>query len=144
MDGFQGAVLNVKLKYLDRWTARRQELARLYRERLEGSDVRIPQDGARCESAYHLFTVWVQNRDTVREELARKGVQTAVHYSVPVHLQKAYSHLGYKAGLLPHTERACAEVISRPLFPEMSREQVLHAAGTLGDVAEGCVRESAS
>ena len=85
MDGFQGAVLNVKLKYLDRWTARRQELARLYRERLEGSDVRIPQDGARCESAYLLFTVWVQNRDTVREELARKGVQTAVHYPVPVH-----------------------------------------------------------
>jgi dTDP-4-amino-4,6-dideoxygalactose transaminase len=73
----------------------------------------------------------VQNRDAVREELARRGVQTAVHYPVPVHLQKAYAHLGYKPGSLPHTEKACTEVLSMPLFPEMAREQVIYAADTL-------------
>src|SRR5579863_1439727 len=136
MDGFQGAILNVKLKYLDRWTAQRQEFAKLYRERFAGSKVRIPDDRPDCESVYHLFTPWVQNRDAVREELARRGVQTAVHYPVPVHLQKAYSHLGYKSGSLPHTEKACAEVISMPLFPEMSREQVGYAAGTLAEIVD--------
>jgi dTDP-4-amino-4,6-dideoxygalactose transaminase len=139
MDGFQGAVLNVKLKYLDRWTAQRQEFARLYRERLSGSRVRLPrlrlpEDDPQAESVYHLFTPWVQNRDAVREQLVLKGVQSAVHYPVPVHLQKALSYLGYKPGSLPHTEKACAEVISMPLFPEMSREQVIYAAETLGEL----------
>ncbi len=137
MDGFQGAVLNVKLKYLDRWTDQRREFARLYRERLAGSRARIPQDRPDCESVYHLFTPWVQNRNAVREELARRGVQTAVHYPVPVHLQKACSHLGYKAGSLPHTEKACAEVISMPLFPEMSCQQASYAAETLAEVVDG-------
>ncbi len=136
MDGFQGAVLSVKLKYLDRWTAERQEFARLYLERLAGSKVRIPRDRPECESVYHLFTPWVQNRDAVREEIARRGVQTAVHYPVPVHLQKAYAYLGYKPGSLPHTEKACAEVISMPLFPEMSREQVLYAADALAEAVD--------
>jgi dTDP-4-amino-4,6-dideoxygalactose transaminase len=136
MDGFQGAVLNVKLKHLDRWTAQRQEFARLYRERLAGSNLRIPEDASTCENVYHLFTPWVQNRDAVREELARKGVQTAVHYPVPVHLQRAYAYLGYKSGSLPYTEKACTEVISMPLFPEMSSEQVLYAAEALAEVVQ--------
>ena len=134
MDGFQGAVLNVKLKYLDRWTAQRREFAKFYREHLPESQVRIPEDRPECESVYHLFAPWVQNRDAVREELARRGVQTAVHYPVPVHLQKAYSYLGYKPGSLPHTEKACSEVLSMPLFPEMSRAQVQYAAGMLDEI----------
>jgi dTDP-4-amino-4,6-dideoxygalactose transaminase len=137
MDGFQGAVLNVKLKYLDRWTKQRQDFASLYRERLAGSRVCLPQDDPKCESVYHLFTPRVQNRDAVRDDLSRKGVQTAVHYPVPVHLQKAYFYLGYKPGSLPHTETACAEVLSMPLYPEMTREQVLYAGDTLAEVAEG-------
>ena len=136
MDGFQGAVLNVKLKHLDRWTAKRREFAKLYRDRLtqtsaRDAGIRLPQDSPNSESVYHLFTPWVANRDAVREELARRGVQTAVHYPAPVHLQKAYAHLGYKPGSLPHTEKACAEVLSMPLFPEMTREQVIYAADTL-------------
>ena len=134
MDGFQGAILNVKLKYLDRWTTQRQEFARLYRERLAGCQVRIPEDHPQCESVYHLFTPWVKNRDAVRVELARRGVQTAAHYPVPVHLQRAYAHLGHKPGSLPHTEKACAEVLSMPLFPEMSHEQVQFAADTLAEI----------
>jgi dTDP-4-amino-4,6-dideoxygalactose transaminase len=134
MDGFQGAVLNVKLRHLDNWTAKRQEFAKLYRECLAGTQVRIPEDRPGCESVYHLFTPWVQDRDAVREELARRGVQTAVHYPVPVHLQKAYAYLGYTPGSLPQTEKACAEVLSMPLFPEMSRDQVVYAADTLKQV----------
>jgi dTDP-4-amino-4,6-dideoxygalactose transaminase len=134
MDGFQGAVLNVKLRHLDNWTAKRQEFAKLYRECLAGTQVRIPEDRPGCESVYHLFTPWVQDRDAVREELARRGVQTAVHYPVPVHLQKAYAYLGYTPGSLPQTEKACAEVLSMPLFPEMSRDQVVYAADTLKHV----------
>ena len=136
IDGFQGAVLHVKLKHLDRWTKRRQEFASLYRERLAGSRVCLPQDDPKCESVYHLFTPRVKNRDAVREELSGKGVQTAVHYPVPVHLQKAYSYLGYKPGSLPQTEKACAEVLSMPLYPEMTREQVLYAADTLAEIVE--------
>ena len=139
MEGFQGAVLNVKLKHLDRWTAKRQEFAKLYRERftqnsVREAGVRLPQDSPDSESVYHLFTPWVQNRDAVREELAGRGVQTAVHYPVPVHLQKAYAHLGYKPGSLPHTEKACVEVLSMPLFPELTREQVIYAADTLSEI----------
>ena len=141
MDGFQGAVLNVKLKYLHRWTARRQEFAKLYRECLAGSRARIPEDRPGCETVYHLFTPWVKNRDAVREELGRRGVQTAVHYPVPVHLQKAYAHLGYKPGSLMHTERACADVLSMPLFPEMSREQVRYAADTLAEIVNRGYRQ---
>jgi dTDP-4-amino-4,6-dideoxygalactose transaminase len=134
MEGFQAAVLNVKLNYLDRWTAQRQQFASLYREHLAGSRVRLPDDNPECESVYHLFTPWVQNRDRVRDQLGHKGVQTAVHYPVPVHLQKALSDLGYKPGSLPHTEKACAEVISMPLFPEMSPEQAIYAAETLAEL----------
>jgi len=134
MDGFQGAVLNIKLKHLDRWNSKRQEFARLYRERLAGSNVRLPEDALHVESVYHLFTPWVPDRDAVREELARRGVQTAVHYPVPVHLQKAYAYLGYKPGSLPHTEKACAEVLSMPLFPEMGHNQVSYAADSLAEV----------
>ena len=94
----------------------------------------MPEDRPGCESVYHLFTPWVQDRDAVREELARRGVQTAVHYPVPVHLQEAYAYLGYKQGSLPQTEKACAEVLSMPLFPEMSRDQVMYAADTLKQV----------
>jgi dTDP-4-amino-4,6-dideoxygalactose transaminase len=131
MDGFQGVVLRVKLKQLDRWTARRQEIARLYRKLLANARVVVPQDGKRDESVYHLFVVWVENRDAVREDLQKRGVQTAIHYPVPVHLQKAYSELGHRPGSFPHTEWACDRVVSLPLFPEMTNAQVEYAARIL-------------
>ena len=137
MDGFQAAVLNVKLKYLDRWTAQRREFAKLYRDHLDGSAVRFLIDSPEDDPVYHLFVVRAQERDRLREELRRRGVETAVHYPLPVHLQKAYAHLEYHARRLPHTEQVCAEAISMPLFPEMSREQVIYAAEMLTEVASG-------
>jgi len=134
MDGFQGAVLRVKLKRLDAWTKRRREICALYRERLAGARLELPKDDPQNESVYHLFVVWVENRDAVRAELEKRGVGSAIHYPVPVHLQKAYANLGHKRGSFPHTERASDSVFSMPLFPEMTNEQAEYAAQTLTEV----------
>ncbi|MEP6995921.1 MAG: DegT/DnrJ/EryC1/StrS family aminotransferase [Acidobacteriota bacterium] len=134
MDGFQGAVLRVKLRHLDRWTARRIEIARIYREALAGARVTIPNDNPKAESVYHLFVVYVEDLASVRAGLEARGVQTAVHYPVPVHLQKAYAGLGYKPGSFPHTEWASERGLSMPIFPEMSLEQAGYAASSLAEI----------
>jgi dTDP-4-amino-4,6-dideoxygalactose transaminase len=135
MDGFQAAVLNVKMKYLDQWTAKRQAYAELYRRALAKVDVRLPEDSADSDCVYHLFVVYLENRNQIRSELEKMGVQTAVHYPVPVHLQDAFSHLGLRRGSLVFTERACEQVLSMPLFPEMTEEQVAYAAHCLAELA---------
>jgi dTDP-4-amino-4,6-dideoxygalactose transaminase len=136
MDGFQGAVLRVKLRRLNQWTAKRRELAGLYRELLAGSPVALPQDDPASESVYHLFVAYTDSRDEVRARLEARGVHTAIHYPRPVHLQKPYAELGYRPGSLPHTERASECCFSMPLFPELSAEQVRYAAETLISVVE--------
>jgi dTDP-4-amino-4,6-dideoxygalactose transaminase len=134
MDGFQGAVLNVKMKHLAEWTAKRQARASLYRELLSGANLHLPEDSPESECVYHLFVVYVENRDRVREDLEKRGVQTAIHYPKPIHLQEAFAHLGYGPRSLLNTERACERVISMPLFPEMTEEQVRYAASSLREV----------
>ena len=134
MDGFQGAVLRVKLKHLDEWTARRQELSALYRKLLANARVEFPQEDPRNESVDHLFVVYVENRDAVRAALETRGVQSAIHYPMPLHLQKACAPLGYKRGSFPHAERVCERVLSMPLFPEMKSAQVEYAAQTLAEI----------
>jgi len=136
MDGFQGAVLRVKLRHLEEWSRQRLEIARLYREGLAGSRVRFPQDDPRSESVYHLFVAYVDDRESVRAALLSRGVQTAIHYPVPIHLQDAFEWLGQGKGSLPHTEYACDRVLSMPLFPEMTRDQAEYAAATLRAVAD--------
>jgi dTDP-4-amino-4,6-dideoxygalactose transaminase len=141
MDGFQGAVLRIKLKHLDRWTARRQEIAALYRKELAGArGVLVPKDDPRAESVYHLFVVYVENRDRIRAALETRGVQTAIHYPKPVHLQKAYASLGHSAGSFPHTEVGCDRVFSLPLFPEMSNEQAEYVARALRSEVDGVAK----
>lgn len=136
MDGFQGAVLRVKLKHLEEWTVRRQNMARLYQRMLAGARLNLPQDDPRGESVYHLFVVYVENRDAVRAALEARGVETAIHYPRPVHLQNAYSWLGHKPGSFPNAERACDRVLSMPLYPEMTTEQAEYVARTLIAVME--------
>ncbi len=134
MEGLQGAVLRVKLRHVDAWTRRRQEIGRLYRERLAAARVSLPQDDRRGETVYHHFVVYVENRDPVRAALEARGVQTAIHYPRPVHLQKAYEWLGHKLGSFPHSERACDRVLSMPLFPEMADDQAEYAVKTLAQI----------
>lgn len=131
MDGFQGAILRIKLKRLDPWNARRKEIAEIYRRVLASARVEV-QEAATCEGrVYHVFAVYVDGRDAVRAKLEERGVQTAIHYPLPIHLQKAYQFLGYPEGSLPHAERACERVITMPLYPELTDEQVIYVAKTL-------------
>jgi dTDP-4-amino-4,6-dideoxygalactose transaminase len=135
MDGFQGAVLRIKLRRLDEWIADRQARAHLYRAMLTEAGVGLPLDDSADESVYHLFVVYVDNRDFVRSALQESGLGTSIHYPIPVHLQKAYSWLGYKPGDLPHAERACDRALSLRLYPEMTLEQVQYVASTLVRIA---------
>jgi dTDP-4-amino-4,6-dideoxygalactose transaminase len=124
----------VKLKHLGRCSARRREIVRLYQRLLAGARLTVPRDDPRGESVYHLFVVYVENRDAVRAALEKRGVQTAIHYPRPVHLQKAYAWLGHRPGSFPITEHACDRVLSLPLFPEMTNEQAEYVARMLVEV----------
>jgi dTDP-4-amino-4,6-dideoxygalactose transaminase len=134
MEGFQAAVLRVKLPRLERWNVRRKELADIYRHTLAGTRGELQIGGASSERVDHLFVVYVDNRDAVRTQLEQRGVQTGIYYPLPIHLQKPYQSLGYRRGDLPHVERACERVISMPLYPEMSNEQAAYAAQMLREI----------
>jgi dTDP-4-amino-4,6-dideoxygalactose transaminase len=134
MEGFQGAVLQVKLKHFAEASARREELARAYRRLLAGAHLNLPYDDPRDECAYHLFAVYVDRRDEVRSQLADRGIETAVHYPRPLHLQPAYADCGVPQGTLPHSERACNRVISLPFYPGLHAEQVEYIANTLREI----------
>ncbi len=129
MDGLQGAVLGVKLNYLQKWTERRRAIAGMYRTLLGGiSEVLLPYEDPKAYHVYHLFVIRTKKRDEVQKFLGEQGISTALHYSRGVHMQKAYNYLGYRVGDFPETESAANECISIPLFPEMSDEQVVYVA----------------
>jgi dTDP-4-amino-4,6-dideoxygalactose transaminase len=135
MDGFQGAVLRIKLRRLYAWTAKRQEIAREYRNRLAGTRVEIPVDDSRDECVYHQFVIYANNRNALITQLTARGIETVVHYPRPVHLQPAYSSIGYPPGTFPHAERACQRVLSLPVFPGMSAEQIAFVADSVRELA---------
>jgi dTDP-4-amino-4,6-dideoxygalactose transaminase len=124
MDGIQGAILRVKLRYLDGWTESRKALAARYRTALAGTEVVAPAERPDSTHVYHVFAVRVAQRDAWRAWLADQGVHTGVHYPVPVHLQPAYADLGYTAGAFPNAEAVAAEVLSLPMFPELTNAQI--------------------
>lgn len=134
MEGFQGAVLRVKLRHLEKWSARRKEIAARYREGLSGLALALPHDNERGECAYHLFVIYVEDRDAVQDELKSRGIGTAIHYPRPLHLQKAFAHLGYKSGDFPHAENACRNVLALPLFPELTDQQVDYVCESLREI----------
>jgi len=134
MEGFQGAVLQVKLRRFAEAASRRKEFARMYRELLTGARVEIPRDDPRDECAYHLFAVYVDRRDDVRRELAARGIETAVHYPRPLHLQPAYAGCGIPRGTLPQAERACDRVLGLPLYPSLHAEQIQLVANSLREI----------
>jgi dTDP-4-amino-4,6-dideoxygalactose transaminase len=135
MEGFQGAVLQVKLKHFAKATARRIEIARVYHELLAGARLDMPRDDSRDDFAYHLFVVYVDRRDDVRHELASRGIETAVHYPRPLHLQPAYAACGIPLGTLPYAERACDRVLSLPFFPGLHADQIQYVAHVLREIA---------
>ena len=131
MDGVQGAILGVKLRYLEEWIEARRKHAREYAAQLRGSDVQLPVERPDSRHVYHLYVVRLNDRDLWRSKLTEAGIQTGVHYPKPVHLQPAYRDLGYAAGAFPVAERAGREVLSLPMFPELTFEQIAVVADTL-------------
>jgi acetyltransferase-like isoleucine patch superfamily enzyme len=124
MDGIQGGILRVKLRYLDGWTAARQAHAAQYDQLLSDTGLKTPVVMPYAQHVYHVYALRTPNRAQLQEQLAAKGIQTGIHYPIPVHLQQAYAELGYKAGDFPHSERAAAEVLSLPMYAELTSEQV--------------------
>ena len=131
MDGFQGAVLNVKLPHLAAWNARRQAIAKRYIAEIKLADVVLPRVVDYGASVYHQFTIRHPRRDALREHLAKNEVGTDLIYPIALHQQAAYAHLGCKAGSLPVAEKACATCVSLPIFPELTDEQVAHVIKSL-------------
>ncbi len=125
LDEIQAAVLRVKLKYLDEWNRQRNELAQLYLKNLQGLDgLKLPQIAPDCTHVWHIFVAQCENRDTLQDHLAKRGIQTMIHYPAPPHLQKAFVHLGFRQGQFPIAERLARHSLSLPLFPGMTAEQV--------------------
>jgi len=131
IQGFQAAVLRIKLRRLYAWTERRREIALKYRGLLGGTHIEMPVDDPRDECVYHQFAVYTGKRNALIAHLASREIETAVHYPTPIHLQPAYSSLGYPQGTFPHAERACERVLSLPIFPSMTAEQVTHVANSV-------------
>jgi dTDP-4-amino-4,6-dideoxygalactose transaminase len=124
LDELQAAILRVKLKHLEEWNEIRRRWASLYDELLSGSEVLTPQESPYGEHIYHLYVVRSQHRDELRQFLAQKGISTMIHYPLPVHLMEAYSDLGYGLGTFPQAEEHCRQVLSLPLYPEITQEEV--------------------
>jgi dTDP-4-amino-4,6-dideoxygalactose transaminase len=128
MEGIQGAVLGVKLKHLDEWTRQRRRVAHRYHELLASTPLQLPREAAYAESAYHLYVVRHPRRDELKKHLEAARVGCALHYPLPLHLQKCYAHLGYKAGDFPVAEKAARECLSLPIYPEMTDAQIQRVA----------------
>ena len=136
MDEIQGAILRVKLRHLEGWTEARRRNATLYSSLLKSSLAVLPAERSNCRHVYHAYTVRVTDRNSVQAELQKQEIQTGVHYPVPVHLQPAYSELG-TLGDFPEAERAAAEVLSLPIYPELTTDQIANIASSFSTAANG-------
>lgn len=125
MDGIQAAVLEVKARHVARWTEARRRIAREYEKRLHNlPSISLPLEMTYGTHVYHLFVIRSSNRDDLKSFLERKGISTGLHYPIPLHLQKALADSSYKEGSFPRTEKAAQEILSLPMFPELSEEQI--------------------
>ena len=132
LDSLQAAVLLAKLPHLAAWSARRREHAAYYAPGFADlAAVRPPATDPANEHIFHQYTLRVERRDELQAELKRQGIGSAVYYPVPLHLQPCFSHLGYRPGRLPESERASREVLSLPVYPELTREQLDRVIGTI-------------
>ena len=132
LDSLQAAILSVKLPHLANWNARRQANAAAYRELLDGvGDLRMQTVATDSTHIYHLFIVESARRDELQKHLSDRGVQTGIHYPIPIHLQPAYAELGYSQGAFPNAERLADTMLTLPMFPELEREQIEYVVDTV-------------
>ena len=132
LDTLQAAVLSAKLPYLDQWSARRRANATYYSAALaDQPGVRPPVTDAANESIFNQYTLRVEHRDALQAYLKEKGIGTAVYYPLPLHLQPCFAYLGYREGAFPVSERAAREVLSLPIYPELTHEQLDEVVGAI-------------
>ena len=135
MDGIQGAVLNVKLKYIDQWNQKRREHARHYSQQLsEINGFTLPFIPEFAEPIFHIYAIRAPKRDALLESLKAEQIYCGIHYPVPVHLTKAYRFLNLTKGSFPVAEKIADEELSLPMFPELTNDQIRHVADTLKKV----------
>jgi dTDP-4-amino-4,6-dideoxygalactose transaminase len=131
LDGIQAAILDVKLRHLDECIDRRRSRAERYNERFADRVVTPIREVAGRHGVYHLYVIRCQDRDGLRDALQAKGIASGIHYPVPLHLQPAYGHLGYEKGAFPNAERVTAEIVSLPMYPELTDEMVDEVAAAV-------------
>src|SRR5882724_4070805 len=123
LDTIQAGILGIKMKHIPAWTEARQKIAKEYIRLFEGvTEFVTPFEPSWSKAVYHLFVVRVKNREKLQADLAAANVGTGIHYPIPLHQQKAYAHLGYRPGDLPVTERVTPEILSLPMFPQLTRQ----------------------
>jgi dTDP-4-amino-4,6-dideoxygalactose transaminase len=124
LDELQAAILRVKLKHVDGWNARRQEIADIYTHRLIESGVIPPKATADRTHVYHLYIIRAKKRDALKESLKEQGIASEIYYPQPIHLAEPCRALGWQEGSLPVSEQASRETLALPLYPEMTEEQI--------------------
>lgn len=132
LDTIQAAFLRVKLKYLDGWNEKRQQTAHRYDEGLKDS-AQIPYIAPDNETVYHQYTIRTSRRDELKQYLTKKDIGTAIHYPIPLHLQKAFDYLNYKDGDFPEAEKASNEVLSLPIHPDLTNEEIDYVVFTINE-----------
>ena len=137
LDALQAAILQAKLAHLPTWNARRRAIAARYYELLSDLPLGLPASSIDCEPVYHLFVVRTSQRDALRQHLKSRGISTGVHYPLPLHLQPVFAELGYGTGDFPEAESAAREVLSLPMYPELTDAQLTRIAGAIREFFEG-------
>ena len=135
MDGIQGAVLRVKLRHLPHWTAARRRNAEIYGRLLAGAPVTVPVEEPYARHVYHVYAIRTPNRDGLQALMQDNGIQSGIHYPIPVHMQRAYSEFGFAEGDLPITEQAAKEQLSLPMFAELTEAQIQEVCGAIHQAA---------
>jgi dTDP-4-amino-4,6-dideoxygalactose transaminase len=131
MEGFQGAILRVKLRHLEKWNVARHAHAARYNELLRGCAVQTPAEMKYAEHVYHVYAIRTQRREALQKALADAEIQSATHYPEPVHLMKPYADLGYRAGAFPESERMAKEELSIPMYPELREEDMARISAVI-------------
>ncbi len=138
MQGFQGAVLNIKLKHIDNWNNRRLEIAKMYNKGLENTgDIEVPYIDEKVKHVFHLYVIRTKKRDELLEYLKKNEIYAGIHYPYPLHLQDSYKEYGYKKGDFPISEEYAPQLLSLPIFPEMTDEQVQYVINTIKSFYKG-------
>jgi dTDP-4-amino-4,6-dideoxygalactose transaminase len=136
IDTLQAAILRAKLAHLEEWNEARRRRAAAYQELLGDLDLVLPYEAEHVRAVYHLFVVRLQERDALLEYLKDRGISTGIHYPIPLHLQPACRHLGYKEGDFPTTEECARQVLSLPMYPELTQAQMQEVVRAIKEFPE--------